>query len=114
MADTSAGGNNFRVTPADISAAATAAERTTDNVTEQLAGVKSYVLSFEGAWQGMAANTFQSLMHEYDVYGLMLTQALADISQGLRGNYANYTDSESQNMTNLVKVGDGLPSANFS
>ncbi|HEY6494948.1 MAG TPA: WXG100 family type VII secretion target [Trebonia sp.] len=114
MANTVVGGNDFKVTPAEVQAAATAADNTANTVAEQLAGIKSYVMSFEGVWQGMAANTFQALMHDYDVFGTMLYDALTGIGQGLHGNYANYTESESQNIRNLQTVNGSIPGGNFS
>jgi WXG100 family type VII secretion target len=112
--NTTGGGSDFKVTPEEVMSAATAANNTANTVADQLAAIKSYVMSFEGAWQGIAANTFQALMHDYDVYGIMLQQALTGISQGLHGNYVNYSDSESQNLRNLQTVNGSIPGSNFS
>ena len=36
---------------------------------------------------------------------------LVDIGSGLRGNFANYTDSENQNIANLVPIQGDIPGA---
>lgn len=106
-------GAGYKVTPADIAAAATAASNSASEIADQLAAIKSYVVSFEGAWQGMAAATFQTLMADYDTFAQMLNNALTDIASGLRGNYVNYTSAEQQNIGNLQQVNGAIPGANF-
>jgi len=114
MVSAAAGNGDYKVTPDEVFSAAAAANSTAENVAEQLAGIKGYVLSFEGAWQGIAANTFQALMHDYDVYGTMLNQSLTDIARGLHGNYVNYTETEAENLRGLQAVNGSIPGANFS
>jgi hypothetical protein len=72
------------------------------------------VESLGSEWLGIAATTFQDLMTDYNVFSTMLENALRDIGSGLRGNYVNYTDSESANIQSLVAVNGEIPGANFS
>lgn len=108
------GGMHFNVTPQEIADAATSVGNAAGTITDQLAAIKTFVVSLEGSWHGFAATTFQSLMTDYDIFARMLTQALTDISSGLRGNYVNYTQSEQQNIANLQAVAGSIPGANFA
>ncbi|MBO8190324.1 WXG100 family type VII secretion target [Streptomyces oryzae] len=105
----SVGGVQYRVTPEYLSTASTNAQTTADNLARELAQIKNYVLSLEADWQGIAHNQFQILMQEYDTYARMLHDALYGISQGLRGNYVNYKESEEQNLANLLRLGEDVP-----
>ncbi|MGW7425379.1 WXG100 family type VII secretion target [Streptomyces sp. NPDC054813] len=105
---------DFKVTPEQISLAATSCDSTAAEIQGQLSDLKTYVVNMEGWWQGIAQDTFQALMQEYDIYSRMLHDALTDIAGGLRGNYVNYTDSEQQNITSINNIEAGLPSANLS
>jgi WXG100 family type VII secretion target len=109
-----AGGNQFAVTPQYVQAAAQSANTTAENISTQLSALKSYVVSLEGQWKGIAASTFSSLMADYDIYAQMLNQALTGIGSGLQGNYVNYTQSEEQNISNLQAVNGVIPGGNFS
>jgi WXG100 family type VII secretion target len=111
---TTPAGFGYGVTPHDVQAAANSANTTAVNITEQLIALKSYVMSLEDHWKGIAASTFSALMADYDIYSRMLTQALTDIGSGLNGTYANYTESEQQNISNLQQVNGALPAAHFS
>jgi WXG100 family type VII secretion target len=111
---TTPAGSDFTVTPQDVQAASQSATTTADNIADQLSALKSYVVSLEGQWRGIAANTFSSLMADYDIYSQMLNQALTGIASGLQGTYVNYSESESQNISNLQAVGGAIPGANFS
>jgi len=108
------GGNQFAVTPEYVQAAARSANATAENIAEQLAALKNYVVSLEDQWKGIAAGTFSALMADYDVYGRMLNDALTGIGSGLQGNYVNYTESEEQNISNLQSVGGSIPGGNFA
>jgi WXG100 family type VII secretion target len=107
-------GTDFSVTPADVSAAANSARNTAANITEQLGTLKSYVVSLEAEWKGIAAGTFSALMTDYDIYAQMLNQVLTGISDGLNGNFVNYSESEQQNISNLQSINGVLPGANFA
>ncbi len=84
---------------------------TAGEIQAQLATLKSYVISLESMYHGVAATTFQSLMQDYDAYGRMLNNALTDIGSGLRGTYVNYSDTENQNIANLVPINNDIPGA---
>jgi WXG100 family type VII secretion target len=103
----------FTVTPEYISNAATSCDNTANEIQGQLATLRSYVVNLEAVYQGVAATTFQSLMTDYDTFAKMLNNALVDIGSGLRGNYVNYTDSENQNIANLVPIQGNIPGANL-
>ncbi len=109
-----ASGIDYKVTPADVVAAATSCDNTAAELQTQLAELKSYVVSLEEEWRGIAAQTFTALMADYDVYSNMLQNALTDIGSGLRGNYVNYDDTENQNIRNLQQVNGQIPGANFA
>jgi len=111
MADQSisVGGVQYRVTPEYLASASSNAQSTAEKIAAELAQIKNYVLSLEADWQGIAHNQFQTLMQEYDTYARMLHDALSGISQGLRGNYVNYKESEEQNLNNLLRLGEDVP-----
>lgn len=111
---TTPGGNQFAVTPQYVQQAAQSANSTAENISMQLTALKNYVVSLEGQWKGIAANTFSSLMADYDVYAQMLNQALTGIGSGLQGNYVNYSQSEEQNISGLQTVNGAIPGGNFS
>lgn len=105
---------DFKVTPEQISEAAASCDSTAGEIQGQLSDLKSYVVNMEGWWQGIAQDTFQALMQEYDIYSRMLHDALTDIASGLRGNYVNYSDAEQQNITSINTIEAGLSSAKLS
>lgn len=111
---TTVGGVTFRVTPEYLVNAASSTDKTANEIDDQLAQIKSYVVSLESVWQGVAQQQFNTLMQEYDIYARMLHSALTDIASGLRGNYVNYRDSEESNVNNLRALGEDIPKANFS
>jgi WXG100 family type VII secretion target len=104
------GGVNYRVTPEYLSNAATSTDNTAAEIDAILGQVRAYVVNLEASWQGIAFNTFQTLMAEYDIYAKMLHDSLTDIASGLRGNYVNYTESEQTNINNLSSLDAALPS----
>ena len=124
MADPSVtvGGVTYRVTPEYLAQAASSTDNTSAELDAILAQIRAYVVNLEASWQGIAQQTFQTLMSEYDVYAKMLHDSLVDIAAGLRGNYVNYTESEQANITNLKSLDASLPAgdrtmpppANFS
>jgi WXG100 family type VII secretion target len=105
----SVGGVTYRVTPEYLSTAATSTDNTAAEIDIVLGQIRAYVVNLEASWQGVAHQTFQTLMAEYDVYAKMLRESLADISAGLRGNYVNYTQSEQANINNLKSLDASLP-----
>lgn len=94
----------FRLTPELIKKASTDSYATADQVWQQLAVLRNYVLELEQTWHGVAQDTFQQLMNDWDVYARMMNDALRDIGQGLDGNYVNYIDTEQENIRNLQPV----------
>ncbi len=102
-------GDRFKVTPEDVTTAASNCDTTAANLDAQLASLKNYVVALEGTWQGIAATTFSSLMTDYDTYSRMMHDALTDIASGLRGNYVNYTDAETANINSLQTVNGSIP-----
>ncbi|MFG2226229.1 WXG100 family type VII secretion target [Streptomyces sp. NPDC048644] len=105
---TSAG---FKVTPAMIAQAAVSCDNTAADVEAKLQNLKSYVIQLEDSWQGIAHNTFQIYMAEYDTYAQMLHNALTDIASGLRGNEVNYKESENANLQRIHTLQSELPAA---
>jgi WXG100 family type VII secretion target len=117
MTDTSGssgGSSGFKVTPQMISDAAASCDSTAGDVNDRLAGLKSYVATMEGIWHGVAQDTFQALMQEWDGLARMLHDALTDIASGLRGNYVNYTDTEQANLKSVNAIRGSLGQANLS
>jgi WXG100 family type VII secretion target len=104
---------DFKVTPEQISDAAASCDSTAAQIQGQLADLKNYVVNLEGWWQGVAQDTFQALMQEYDIYSRMINDALTDIASGLRGNYVNYGDAEQQNINSINTIEAGLSNANL-
>ncbi|MDQ0786696.1 WXG100 family type VII secretion target [Streptomyces sp. B3I8] len=108
------GGVEYNVTLVELNQASLDTDATSTRLEEQLAELKSFVVSLEGVWNGYAANEFQALMAQWDVYAAMLREALTGIASGLRGNYENYSTTESVNHATLASIHAGIPSANFS
>ncbi|MFF5076586.1 WXG100 family type VII secretion target [Actinoplanes sp. NPDC000266] len=98
----------FQLTPELIKKASLDSYATADSVWQHLAELRNYVLELEQTWQGVAQNTFQQLMTDFDIYARMMNDALRDIGQGLDGNYVNYLDTEQQNIANLKPVSGQL------
>lgn len=105
----SVGGVTYRVTPEYLATAATSTDNTAAEIDAILGQIRAYVVNLEASWQGIAYNTFQTLMAEYDIYAKMLHDSLTDIASGLRGNYVNYTESEQTNINNLQSLDASLP-----
>ena len=108
------GTGQFTVTPEYISQAAAACTKTADEVSEALAGLQSYIQQMEGWWQGIASDTFQDLMTQYNTYSTMLYNALTDIGNGLQGNYVNYSSTEQANIKTISGIQTALGTTNFS
>jgi WXG100 family type VII secretion target len=104
------GGVTYRVTPEYLSNAASSTDNTASEIDGILGQIRTYVVGLESSWQGVAYQTFQTLMAEYDTYAKMLHDSLTDIGSGLRGNYVNYTESEQTNVNNLRSLDSSLPS----
>jgi WXG100 family type VII secretion target len=107
---------SFGVTPQELANAANSCTTTAGTVSDQLTSLRSYVTSMEGWWKGIASNTFQELMQEYDIYSNMLHEALIDIGSGLSGNQMNYQDSETANINsiNVIQNELGQPKINLN
>jgi WXG100 family type VII secretion target len=103
------GGVTYRVTPEELARAVTSTDNTAAEIDIILTQIRAYVVNLEASWQGVAQQTFQTLMAEYDIYAKMLHESLVDIAAGLRGNYVNYTESEQTNVTNLKSLDATLP-----
>jgi WXG100 family type VII secretion target len=100
----------FRVTPEEVQIASVQVNSTATTVQEQLDALKTYVRSnVEQYWQGSAHQAFDVYMAEWDVYANMLHQALTGISQGLQGNYVNYSESENSAMQKIGQLQAELP-----
>lgn len=106
--------SGFQVTPEYLSQAATSCTNTAGDIAEQLTALQTFIIGMEDYYKGIAANTFQALMEQYNAYATELNQALNGIANGLHGNWANYTDNEQTNVTNVTNVQSGLPAAKLS
>jgi WXG100 family type VII secretion target len=111
MAQTTVGGVTYQATPGHIKHVGDECMRTADEISGQLAQLKSYVMDLEARWKGIAAQQFSALMTDFDIYGSMLHQALTGIGEGLYGTWRNYSDSEEQNIASLQTVNGSLPGA---
>lgn len=101
----------FKVTPDDVSAAASYVDVRAADVDAKIQALGTYCQGLSVYWTGSAQQAFETLMADYHIYAMMLQNALVDISSGLRGNYVNYSAAESTNIANIVKV--QLPKAKF-
>jgi WXG100 family type VII secretion target len=117
MAATDGGGSGFQgsdgvlyhTTPEDLKAKAVDIRNTEQTVQAELDRLKNYVIGLEASWKGVASNTFQELMREWDTYAAQLQNALLAISNGLTGTADNYLSGEHSAVTNLKGV--SLPPA---
>ena len=98
------GGVTYHVTPEYLATAASQAKTTAADIDTTLTQIRAFVRNLEASWKGIAQQTFDTLMAEYDIYAKMLHDSLVDIAAGLRGNYVNYRDSEQANVTNLKSL----------
>jgi ESAT-6 family protein len=101
----------YKVTPEDLSAAASYVDMRASDIESKIAALGVYVNDLNGYWHGPAHSQFETLMTDYSIYATMLQNALTDIASGLRGNYVNYSSAEATNLRNIVKV--KLPAAKF-
>jgi len=106
--------SQFTVTPEMVSNAAASCDTTAADAADTLAQLKSFVVNLENSWQGIAQNTFQQLMVDYDLYSQRLHEALTDISAALRGNYVNYTSAEQANISSINMIQNEISSAKLS
>jgi WXG100 family type VII secretion target len=105
------GPGGFGVTPEYVANAAASCDSTAAQLQAQLASLKSYVMNLQASWRGIASDTFQILMTDYDIFAQILNNALINIAHGLRGNYVNYEDTEQQNINNLQGINGDIPGA---
>ncbi|MEU6341915.1 WXG100 family type VII secretion target [Streptomyces sp. NPDC046977] len=94
----------YNTTPAELKSKATDIRTTQEVVQGKLDNLKSYVVGLEGVWGGIASNTFQQLMQEWDTHAAHLQQALLAIATGLDGSADNYIQSEQSNISNIHNV----------
>jgi WXG100 family type VII secretion target len=101
---------DFQVTPEMLAAGALSCQQTAQFIDDRLSALRSYIVSLESEWQGVAKTTFDELMRNYDVYARMMHNSLTDIGSGLRGNMVNYVDAEGVNVRQLAGVdGHAMP-----
>jgi WXG100 family type VII secretion target len=99
------------VTPEMVTAAAASCDSTVADIDRELASLKSYVTQMHSIWGGVAADQWNALMTDFDIYGRMLHNSLTDIASGLRGNAVNYVDAEMANIQQLQTVNGDIPGA---
>jgi WXG100 family type VII secretion target len=105
--------DHILVTPEMVADAAGSCDMTATEIDSELANLRSYVVQLQGTWHGVAAGQFDTLMHDFDVFGRMLHDALSDIGSGLRGNFHNYVNAEQANISSLLAVNGDIPGANL-
>jgi WXG100 family type VII secretion target len=105
--------DHILVTPEMVADAAASCDTTATEIDGELANLRAYVVQLQAVWHGVAAGQFDILMHDFDVFGRMLHDALTDIGSGLRGNFHNYVDAEQANINSLVAVNGDIPGANL-
>ena len=69
--------------------------------------------TLSGDGEGRLPFLDHALMTDYDIFGRMMHDSLVDIASGLRGNFVNYTDTETTNINSLVSVNGDIPGANL-
>jgi WXG100 family type VII secretion target len=104
-------GMGWGVTAYDVGQGASDCKTTAEEVEQQLQAVRNYVAGLRSQWQGVAALNFDALMADFDAYGVMLHNALMNISTGLMGNYNNYVSVEEFAANNMVAVNGDIPGA---
>jgi WXG100 family type VII secretion target len=112
MSDTNkyqSGMKGYRITPEEMRNMSHQTLQTAEGIQTQLNALRLFVTDLEHQWHGVASGTFNALMADWDIYAHMLHQSLVGISDGLKGNYVNYTNSEESNISNLRTVHGQLP-----
>jgi WXG100 family type VII secretion target len=103
-----ANGVAFR-SDSDIASVAALAQTTSEEVSGQLTQLQAYVYDLGAQWLGPASSTFQALMADFQAYANLLNNALYGISEGLQGNWQNYSQAEQGNVSSLQTVNGSLP-----
>ena len=98
----------YNVTPEYVQKASVDYFNVSNDVWTQLMALKQFVMGLGAQWLGVSSVQFNELMNNFQVYSQTLHDALIDISEGLRGNYATYVDTEQDNLGNLVAIDGGL------
>jgi WXG100 family type VII secretion target len=93
---------------------AVACQQGAETISGLLGALKNYILGLEGLWGGIAANTFQDMMAQYQADSIQITTALAEIGDKLMANYNNIITTEEANVRTVSSVQNSLPSTNFS
>lgn len=101
----------FWVTPADLEQAAHRTNQGAAEVEGHQHQLKHYVMGLQSFWTGSAHAQFLELMGNWDIYAVMLNNALIDIARGMEGNKVNYEAGELANLRNLQSV--DLPPVRF-
>ncbi|WP_329042860.1 WXG100 family type VII secretion target [Streptomyces sp. NBC_00178] len=102
----------YNATPAELKEKAGDIITTKETVAGELSALQNYVKNLEQSWGGIAADTFQALMVEWDQHAAQLQHALGGIAEGLQTTANNYTEGEHVNLANLNAV--HLPPARLS
>ncbi|MGW1062303.1 WXG100 family type VII secretion target [Micromonospora rubida] len=104
----------YNVTPEYVANAAADCDVVANDVQTQLAALQTYVAGLGASWLGVSALQFAELMNNFHTYSVNLHNALVDIGQGLRGNVANYVESETDNARNIASLSSGLEPALYN
>jgi WXG100 family type VII secretion target len=104
---------DYQVTPEEVSSAQASVTNSAGEIQSQLDSLRTYIYNLEAVWGGVAHDTFNVLMSEYDIYAKMLHDALVDIASGLGGTYVNYSASEEANLRSLQSLQQELPAPNL-
>ncbi|MFF4652817.1 WXG100 family type VII secretion target [Streptomyces sp. NPDC001380] len=112
MPATDSHGVLYNVTPSELTAYAANCRTTASDVADKLAHLRTYVVSLENDWRGIAADQFQTLMAEYDNAATTLHTVLTEIAGGLDGTALNYVQSDDAAKRNVMSV--HIPGARLS
>lgn len=100
-------GGQFNTETETMAAASRQVTDVNEQVGAQLRTLGSQLAPLSGAWQGMAATSFQSLMVRFNENAEKLRTALQGIAEQIQGastTYATEDEAQQQQMSNITNA----------
>ena len=99
-----AGGSGFRTEQGQINKGAGLVASCKSDLTSLLGALRGEVAQSASSWKGSAASEFTKLMQRWDEDANLLTKALDEFENNLRGTDKNYNQIESEAQQTMAKL----------
>ena len=99
-----AGGSGFRTEQGQINKGAGLVASCKSDLTSLLGALRGEVAQNAASWKGSAASEFTKLMQRWDEDANLLTKALDEFENNLRGTDKNYNQIESEAQQTMTKL----------